>query len=172
MEPDLNQKTGKWMNYAAWIIAFFLLTYWFEGYLNKKENPNQNPSSHYTGQGAIEVELTRNRQGHYVTNGRINSRIVTFLLDTGATHVSIPEHIAQGLGLRYGESFPVGTANGTVTVYSTNIERLEIGDITLTNVRANINPHMQQDSILLGMSALKRIEFSQRGNILTLRQYN
>jgi len=38
-------------------------------------------------------------------------------------------------------------------------------------VRASINPAMQASQILLGMSALKQIEFIQRGDSLTLTQY-
>ncbi|MER2493208.1 retropepsin-like aspartic protease family protein [Catenovulum sediminis] len=171
MDPDYSQKTGKIMSYAAWIIAFFLLTYFFEGYLNKKENPNQNPESYYTNQGAIEVKLERNQHGHYVTNGKINQQIVTFLLDTGATNVSVPENIAKRLNLPYGPSQRVGTANGSINVYQTRIDVLEIGDIKLRNVAANINPYMQGEQILLGMSVLKRIEFTQRGSTLTLKQY-
>jgi aspartyl protease family protein len=45
-----------------------------------------------------------------------------------------------------------------------------IGDIKLTNVSAHINPSMDFDEILLGMSALKQIEFTQRGDTLILRQ--
>jgi aspartyl protease family protein len=63
------------------------------------------------------------------------------------------------------------TANGTVDVYSTMIDRLQIGSITLFQVRASINMGMEQDQILLGMSALKNIEFTHRDGTLTLKQY-
>ena len=45
------------------------------------------------------------------------------------------------------------------------------GDISLQNVRATINPGYKSNQILLGMSFLKHLEFSQRGDTLTLRQY-
>lgn len=157
------------MSYVAWILAVGLLTYFFQGYLNRKENPNQNPDSEFY-QGAIEVKLKRNASGHYVTNGYINQKQVKFLLDTGATSVSIPETIAQEIGLPYGPKHIASTANGNIEVYQTRIDLLEIGDIKLRNVSASINPYME-NTILLGMSALKRIEFSQRGNTLTLRKY-
>ncbi|MCU4677612.1 TIGR02281 family clan AA aspartic protease [Catenovulum sp. 2E275] len=169
-QPDLNQKTGKWMNYAAWIIGFFLLTYWFQNFLDNKENPNQQPISEYQA-GGIEVTLQRNAYGHYVTNGYINRQSVTFLLDTGATNVSIPQEVAERLNLPKGPTQSVNTANGIVQVYQTRLDSLNIGDIQLRNVAANINPYMQGEQILLGMSALKRIEFSQRGDQLTLKQY-
>jgi aspartyl protease family protein len=63
------------------------------------------------------------------------------------------------------------TANGPITVFETRISELSIGDITLFNVRASINPAMPPPQILLGMSALKQIEFVQRGDSLTLIQH-
>ena len=57
-----------------------------------------------------------------------------------------------------------------VTVYSTSVDELLIGNIVLHDVQASITPSMPGDTILLGMSALKQIEFTQRDNTLTLRQ--
>ncbi|MFB0999907.1 MAG: retropepsin-like aspartic protease, partial [Colwellia sp.] len=112
----------------------------------------------------------QNRQGHYVVHGEINEIPVVFLLDTGATQVSIPAHVAEKLQLKgYGKS-RVNTANGSITVYPTKLQQLSIGNIYLYDVSAHINPSMQSDQILLGMSALKRVEFSQIGKQLILRE--
>jgi len=62
------------------------------------------------------------------------------------------------------------TANGQVQVRATRINTLQLGPITLYNLEASINPGMDGNEILLGMSALKQIEFSQKGKFLTLRQ--
>ena len=120
--------------------------------------------------GQAEVVLKQNRQGHYVTRGTINEAQVVFLLDTGATQVSIPAHIADELQLQSNGSYNVQTANGRVKVYSTVLEQLSIGNIFLYNVAANINPAMKSNEILLGMSALKRVDFSQTGTQLILRE--
>ena len=63
----------------------------------------------------------------------------------------------------------VRTANGSLRVAQTYINELKLGDIRLTNVRANLNPGMQDNEILLGMSALKQLEFTQRGDWLILK---
>lgn len=123
-----------------------------------------------TQSGKAQVTLKQNRHGHYVTQGTINGATVTFLLDTGATQVSIPAHIADNLGLQSSGSHRVQTANGSITVYQTRLEQLSIGNIFLYNVAANINPAMQSDEILLGMSALKRVEFRQTGKQLILQE--
>ena len=50
------------------------------------------------------------------------------------------------------------------------IVRLRQGDIALRDVRASITPGLLMDEVLLGMSFLKHIEFTQRGDTLILRQ--
>ena len=120
--------------------------------------------------GIREVVLERNRQGHYVANGEINGIPVTFLLDTGATDVAIPAEIALEANLVSGLAQQASTANGVVTVYSTRINKLTLGNIVLYNIEASITPSMLGGIILLGMSALQQIEFTQRGATLTLRQ--
>ena len=120
--------------------------------------------------GIREVVLERNRQGHYVANGEINGIPVTFLLDTGATDVAIPAEIALDANLVSGLAQQASTANGVVTVYSTRINELTLGNIVLYNIEASITPSMLGGIILLGMSALQQIEFTQRGATLTLRQ--
>jgi aspartyl protease family protein len=46
-----------------------------------------------------------------------------------------------------------------------------LGAIGLVNVNAGIVPGMDGEEILLGMSALRQLDFSQRGGELILRQY-
>ena len=93
------------------------------------------------------------------------------MLDTGATNVAIPAHLADKLNLQRGHRHQVMTANGIAEAFGTRINTLTIGDILLRDIRASINPSMAGNEILLGMSALKQIEFTQRGDQLTLRQY-
>ncbi|MEX2366252.1 MAG: TIGR02281 family clan AA aspartic protease [Pseudohongiellaceae bacterium] len=163
------RKTGTGMIAVAFIIGIAMLTMFFGGVEQRQRNPNQSPESRVFNE-IIEVNLSRNRQGHYIVTGTINNRPVEFLLDTGATDVVVPEAIATSLGLERGRPGRAMTANGYVTVYRTVINRLSIGDIVLHNVRASINPAMPPPAILLGMSALTQIEFVQQGDSLTLRQ--
>ena len=48
--------------------------------------------------------------------------------------------------------------------------RLQLGDIQLREVAALITPGMEGHEVLLGMSALKQLEFTQKGGTLVLRQ--
>ncbi|MFT2092381.1 TIGR02281 family clan AA aspartic protease [Paraglaciecola sp. 2405UD69-4] len=163
-----QSKMGKGMLIVAWVIGLALLTYMFEEQLAEQFNPNEEPISSIRGDG-VEVKLKQNKAGHYVTGGAINGQPVVFLLDTGATQVSIPMHLAKQLNLQQGRAYRVQTANGSVEVAQTNIERLSIGDIQLFDVDAHLNPAVSSNEILLGMSALKQLEFTQKGDWLILR---
>lgn len=168
---DFQKRTGKVMIILGWITVLGLLTVFFSDYLTRQYNPNQELTITRTNNGAAEVRLQRNRYGHYVATGTINNQPVTFLLDTGATHISVPGRVARELGLEAGMRMPVATANGQIDVYATRLDSVNLGGIELSNVRANINPYMDMDDILLGMSFLKHLNFSQQGDQLIIRQY-
>ncbi len=172
-QPDNNnpeQSVGKGMIFIAWIIGIGLLTWIFGVWEEIQINPNSQPISSSTSQ-VIEVTLIRNRYGHYVTSGQINHQPATFLLDTGATLVGIPGELQNKLGLSMGKMHYTQTANGTAKAYSTSISQLAIGEIILYDVKASIIPNMEGEEILLGMSVLKELEFTQKGKQLTLRKY-
>lgn len=154
----------------AWLAGLGLAANWFAGVEERRRNPNQIPTSLRTDSG-VEVILQRNPQGHYLAGGLINGQEVTFLLDTGATFVAVPSRLAERLRLEPGRATTVITANGPAQSFNTRIDILELGDIRLQGVEAGIVPGMTGDEILLGMSALRRLDFSQRGGELILRQY-
>jgi len=169
-QPTPGKKLGKGMWIATWIAGLLLLVMFFADQEAGWLNPNQTPEYRTTQGGAQEVILQRNRQGHYIVSGNVNGKDADFLLDTGATDVVVSGNIAKIYGLKRGHSSTARTANGNVTVYATRIDQITIGNITLYQVPASINPGMD-NLILLGMSALKQVEFNQRGDTLTLKQY-
>jgi len=166
-----QKKIGAIMFTLMWLGIFAILGFFFSGILDEQNNPNQSAETISLSGDIKELVLQRNRMGHYVANGSINEQAVTFMLDTGATDVSIPASIARKLNLKPGPTATYQTANGPVEVHLTRLEKISLGEISLHNVRATINPGYKSDEILLGMSFLKHLEFSQRGNTLTLRQY-
>jgi aspartyl protease family protein len=155
---------------GAWIGILALLTVWFGGWFERQANPNQDPRALLLEGGTRELVLAQNRAGHYVATGAINGQDATFLLDTGATDVSVPGGLARRLGLRAGSPRQARTANGVVTVYDTRLAEVDLGGIRLRDVRASVNPHMGGEEVLLGMSFLRHLELVQRGRELTLRQ--
>ncbi|MDP5053410.1 MAG: TIGR02281 family clan AA aspartic protease [Congregibacter sp.] len=162
---------GRTMQVLAWLAVMALLMLYFGDVVERQRNPNRSVDTQVTAQGVREVKLRRNRMGHYVSAGTINGEDVVFLLDTGATGVAIPAALAERLALPRGRPILTNTANGSTRSYLTRLGEVAVGDIQLQNVDASITPGLQMQEVLLGMSFLKHIEFSQRGNTLTLRQY-
>jgi len=158
--PQLNQ----WFIGVIFIILLGITTLIFNGLLDDINNPNQQ----LTVSGNQDVVLKQNRYGHYVATGTINGQTVTFLLDTGATLVSVPEHIAQQLQLQKGASYLSETANGMSQSYSTNLASVTLGGIVINNVKGSISSGMAFDEILLGMSFLKHLNLNQQGKVLVL----
>lgn len=166
-----GQRLGRIMMVLAWCVGILLLTRYFGVWEERQINPNQVVQSIHQD-GYVEVRLAGNHQGHYVMTGKINGHEVTFLLDTGATQVAIPEDLASRLSLKRGVPLTLTTANGRTTGWRTQLDRLDLGDIQLNQVSAVIAPGLTSgDDVLLGMSALKQLEFSQRDGTLVLRQH-
>ena len=170
MNDQVTTSIGKWMIVLSWIAAIVLLTLLFTNILEKKYNPNQNLSTRVLEDGSKQVQLQSSRHGHYVASGKINTMPVVFLVDTGASFVSVPEKVADRIGLKKGHPISAITANGKITVYSTRLNEISIGDIVLYDVRADINPQMQGEEILLGMSFLRNLSVTHEDGVLTIRQ--
>ncbi|MDB5996297.1 MAG: hypothetical protein JWP42_3433 [Pseudomonas sp.] len=164
-----GKRAGRVFLVLAWCAGLFLATRFFGEWEARQQNPNVVVSSEQ-GDGFIEVKLVSNHQGHFVASGQINGQPVDFMLDTGATDVSIPAEMAKRLKLEEGFGVTLSTANGLSQGYRTRIDRLQVGDIVLRDVRALVAPGLDGNQVLLGMSALNKLEFTQRGGTMLLRQ--
>lgn len=165
-----QRRIGGWMYIGFWILLLALLGGIFSRWLDHERNPNQDVVSRVTAGGTHEVVLKRNRMGHYYVTGAINHHRVEFMLDTGATDIAIPSSVAEAIGLRRLGPVQYQTANGVATGYATRLNSVQVGNIVLHDLSAGIDPHMDGNVVLLGMSFLKQIEFTQRGDTLILRQ--
>ena len=115
------------------------------------------------------VTLAADARGHFMTTGSINGGTVQFLVDTGATMVSMGLADARRIGVNYldGERGTTRTANGVARVYRVKLDTVKLGDITLNNVDALVH-ESEMPFVLLGMSFLNRVEMRQAGTDLTL----
>ena len=170
-QHDSSKRLGLWMVMLAWVVLIAMVAVLFSRWTEKQRNPNQSLGQVVSATGEREVVLQRNRYGHYVVTGAINKQPVTLMIDTGASDISVPQQLANRLGLKPGAPISYQTANGVVTNYATLLDSVTIGSITLHKVRASINPHVNGDDVLLGMSFLKHLEFTQKGQQLTIRQH-
>ena len=131
----------------------------------------QNVAAQSSGSGPATVVLTADSAGHFLTTGSINGATVRFLVDTGASMISLGASDARRIGLdpRKGEIGHTQTANCVVQVSRVKLNTVRIGDVTLNNVDATIHPH-DLPVALLGMSFLNRMEMRRDGNTMTLKK--
>jgi aspartyl protease family protein len=115
------------------------------------------------------VTLVADSRGHFMTTGTINGGTVQFLVDTGATMISMGMADARRIGVNYldGERGSTRTANGVARVYRVKLDSVRVGDITLNNVDALVH-ESEMPFVLLGMSFLNRVEMRREGTDLTL----
>ena len=117
------------------------------------------------------VVLSADTQGHFLVSGLVNGAAsVRFLVDTGASVVSISAEDARRAGINYltGERALTQTASGIVAVFRVKLDTLKVGDITLYNVDAAVHTGGHLPIGLLGMSFLNRMEMKRDGAMLTL----
>ncbi len=169
MEQDQNphRRSGITMLIIAWMLVFGLAYWYFSGWEWRQFNPN--PQA-LVQQQSGELVLQRNRAGHYVAEGEINGAKVTFLLDTGASQVALSSQLARQLGLKLGAAIMLSTANGNVIGYQTRLASVRLGPIEMHDVSAVVSDGMDGQTVLLGMSFLRRLEFTQRDGHLILKQ--
>jgi aspartyl protease family protein len=119
-----------------------------------------------------EVRIASGPGGHYYTPGRINGMPVDFLVDTGATAVSMNRLEAERLGIDYRAGTPimVGTANGDSKKYLVILERVSVGDIELHQVEGVVSTTESPEIILLGNSYLSNVGLSIDQGVLLLRK--
>ncbi|MFA6178285.1 MAG: TIGR02281 family clan AA aspartic protease [Candidatus Methylopumilus sp.] len=108
--------------------------------------------------------------GHHFTDGLINNARVRLLVDTGASSIAMNSSDAQRAGIDYkkGERSEVQTANGNVIGYHVVINSLKLGSMTLNQVDGMVLEGNSPAVVLLGLSALNRLDMKREGIALTL----
>ncbi len=115
------------------------------------------------------VVLMPDKNGHFVSSGSINGASIRFLVDTGATMVSLSVEDARRAGVNYlaGERGYSQTANGVTSVYKVKLGQVTLGDITLRDIDGVVHENALP-VVLLGMSFLGKLEMRREGGSLTL----
>ncbi|MDH3980504.1 MAG: TIGR02281 family clan AA aspartic protease [Gammaproteobacteria bacterium] len=120
-----------------------------------------------------EVQVWRNPRGMYTTVGSINGLPVSFMVDTGASLVTLNSAQARRLGIDYrvtGVRAEVTTASGVEPAWSVMLNKVRVGELELQNVAAVVIEGPQPGTALLGMSYLERLEISNSGQLMTLKK--
>lgn len=116
------------------------------------------------------VSLYADSRGHFTGNLTINGASLKYLVDTGATSVAMNSGDAKFAKIDYekGEKAFSSTASGVVPIYLVKLNTLKIGTITLNNVEAAVIEGGSPSVVLLGMSALNRLDMKRDNSIMTL----
>jgi aspartyl protease family protein len=124
-----------------------------------------------TASRGSKIVLTAGTGGHFLTPGAINGRPTQFLVDTGATSVSMSVQEAERLGIDYkkGQLGRSSTANGTVTTYLVKLASVRIGDVEVYDIDGNVVP-AGMPYILLGNSFLTRFQMTRQNDQLVLER--
>lgn len=133
---------------------------------------NQRVSGARTGGGTQRAVLTGDANGHFLTTAQVNGVSLRFLVDTGATTVTVSADDARRANVRFSpaDRVTMQTANGVVAAYRVKFDTVTLGEITLNNVDGVV---MEGNALggrfgLLGMSFLSRTDMRREGESLTL----
>jgi aspartyl protease family protein len=127
-----------------------------------------------SGGGPISAQramLQADTGGHFISTVVVNGVSMRFMVDTGATLVTMSGAAARRAGIDYlaGQKSVLQTANGTTTAYRVKLDTVRLGDITVNNVDgAVVEGNVMGELGLLGMSFLNRMEMKRDGQTMTL----
>lgn len=119
------------------------------------------------------IILTPDSGGMFNINGAINGSSVRFVVDTGATLVSMNGNVAKRLGIDYkltGKESQSYTASGKSKIYIVNLKKVKVGDIELKNVKGAVHDGDFPVITLLGMSFLGKLDMKREGRIMELEK--
>ena len=120
---------------------------------------------------ARELVLTAGPGGHFTSLGAINGQSVSFMVDTGATLVSLGRADAERLGIDLSTAriALTQTANGQVPVQLVTLNSVRVGELELNNVGAAVMP-MAMPMVLLGNSILARLQMRRDNDVMRLER--
>jgi aspartyl protease family protein len=118
-----------------------------------------------------EIVLTAGPGGHFITGGSINGKPVQFMVDTGATAVTLSQADADRIGLTYrnGKRAITNTANGAVPASLVTLSSVRVGDVEVANVEALVLP-AQMEHVLLGNTFLTRFQMKRDNDVMRLEK--
>ena len=117
-----------------------------------------------------DLVINRSKDGHFYTTGTINGREARFMVDTGASLVSVSEAFAQKALIGTGVPATFRTANGDRPGRIVEGLGVAIGPVSVTNIKVGVGLSGGDESdALLGQSFLSKFDISMNNNQMVLR---
>lgn len=166
-------------NAAIWagifLVALIIGSFWEDiGFASRRVAGNLVPGMaiEETTEDGAEIWVARRQDGHFYLDAEVNGASVLFLVDTGATEISLTARDAERIGLELTPAHFIGTvytANGEATVAPIRLDSVIVGPIAAYGVAGHVSRGDMGVS-LLGMSFLERLSsYEVRGDRLYLR---
>jgi aspartyl protease family protein len=128
------------------------------------------PNAHAAGTAAARLVLRADAGGLFHARGLVNGHAVDFLLDTGASAVTLGQAQAEALGLAWRDAprALAHTALGSVEARLLELDEVQLGPLRAQRVGAAVLP-AALPQVLLGNTFLGRFDWRREGALLTLR---
>lgn len=141
--------------------------------LGSGNNGTPVPTSGSTASTTVrEAVVYADARGHFIADGQVNGVGVQFVVDTGASVVTLPKSVAVRAGVVFDSTrrSGVATAGGIVPAWQAKLNAVQLGGITLHLVDAVIIDDASLPVSLLGMSFLNRTTMTNEAGRMTLKQ--
>jgi aspartyl protease family protein len=144
-----------------WCVVMGLLFGLMTQYLRPKQ-------AHVLSNGDLVLE--RARDGHFYTQGAVNGTEVRFLVDTGASLVTVSEAFARKASIPGGDVTTFQTANGAMRGRLVQGLSVAVGPLRVSNVTVGVGLDGGNDfDALLGQSFLSKFDITMGQNEMVLR---
>jgi aspartyl protease family protein len=154
-------KWGRLAIVAFWLVVIGLL------YLVATQVLKPKPAT-VTATG--DLVIPKARDGHYYAEGTVGGKPVMFMVDTGASTVTVSEVLANAAALGAGVPTTFQTANGAMQGRIVNGVPVTLGPFSVSSVRVGVGlVGGEPDAALLGQNFLGKFDILMAGDKLTLR---
>lgn len=119
------------------------------------------------------VQIASRQGGHHWVRGSVDGHAVDFVVDTGASLVSMNAATAKRLGIDYekGKRGHMSTANGITEIRRVILSEVTIGSITRYNIEASVSLDNSLPVTLLGNSFLSKVEMRIEKGVMVLQSH-
>lgn len=119
-----------------------------------------------------EMTIPRARDGHFYAPGHIAGQPVVFLVDTGASYVTVSQEFAQHAGIdSSGTPTRFRTANGVIDGRIVADVPVSLGPATVSGVNVAVGMiGIDRNHALLGQSFLSKFQITLSGSEMILRK--